>query len=212
MKFVYTTDLHGDIKKYQDVLRFAEDQGIKLIHLGADLLPKGPGLLKIQKKFVKGFLQNFYAECRDKGIKVLGFFGNDDLYNRKHYFRDFAELLDEKPQEYEGYTFKAYGYVPDLPFGLKQACKNDHPGWALKENYYTSRISGVDEQRGVYDIEDLDKYFAERGTIEEDLKDITADSKTIMAIHCPPQGLDLDVCRDGHRVGSKAVSDWIERV
>lgn len=209
MKFIYTTDLHGDMKKYQDVLKFAEEHDIKLIHLGADLLPKGSGILGLQKKFVKGFLKNFYAECERKEIKLLAFFGNDDIYTRKKYFRKYAALLDEEPQEYEECTFKAYGYVPDVPFGLKQACKTDYPGWKLQEEYFQPDTD-VDET-GFVPIEDIDQFFAGRGTIEDDLKGISADQKTIMAIHCPPQGLSLDVCQNGRRVGSKAVTDWIER-
>lgn len=128
IKFLYTTDLHGDIDKYRKLLDLAIEHDIDLIHLGADLLPKGSGILKAQKNFVKGYLKSFYIECRDKGINVLAFFGNDDLYTRKKYFRKYAELLDEVPYEQNGYTFKAYGYVPDYRFALKSACKIDHHG------------------------------------------------------------------------------------
>lgn len=209
MKFIYTTDLHGDIKKYQDVLRFAEEQEVKLIHLGADLLPKGSGILGLQKKFVNGFLQSFYSECRGKGIEVMAFFGNDDIYTRKKYFRKYADLLDEKTQTFEGYEFKAYGFVPDVPFGLKQACKIDHPGWKLEETYFQTPTD-VNEN-GFFPIGDVEGFFADRGTIEGDLKGITADTKTIMAIHTPPMGLGLDVCHGNRQVGSKAVTDWVER-
>lgn len=210
MKFVYTTDLHGSIKKYQDVLRFAEEQEVDLIHLGADLLPKGSGILKTQKKFIKGFLKNFYIECHDKGIKVLGFFGNDDLYTRKKYFREYATLLDEVPYEKDGFKFTAYPYVPDYPFGLKSACKIDHTGWKMQGFYLTDPVDVSSE--GFIPINDVERYFAEKGTIEDDLKMFPGDSNTIAAIHCPPQGLGLDVCMDGRRVGSKAVTEWIERV
>jgi len=129
IRLLYATDLHGDTQKYEDVLEFAKEHEIKLIHLGADILPKGPALLKIQKKFVKGYLKHFYARCQYEGIKVLACFGNDDVYTRKKYFREYADLLDEEPYERDGYVFKAYPYVLDYPFGLKTACKLDHALW-----------------------------------------------------------------------------------
>ena len=209
MRFIYTTDLHGDLKKYEDVLRFAKENEVKLIHLGADILPKTPDILQAQKKFIKGFLQNFYTECWSKDIEIMTFFGNDDIYTRKKYFREFADLLDEKPQTFEGYEFKAYGYVPDLPFGLKQACKLEYRGWRLKDRLSYKKITGANEFN-MFEIEDLEEYFKSRTTIQEDLKDIQVNKKTIMAIHTPPQSLSLDVCRDGRRVGSESVTKWIE--
>lgn len=61
------------------------------------------------------------------------------------------------------------------------------------------------------EIADIIKYFKEKGTIEEDLVNITATDKTIMAFHQPPYGLGLDVCHDGRKTGSKAIFDWIKK-
>ena len=53
MKFLYGTDFHGDQKKYHDILNFAVEHDFKLIHLGADLLPKNSELIKEQKAFIQ---------------------------------------------------------------------------------------------------------------------------------------------------------------
>lgn len=208
MRFIYTTDLHGDIKKYNDVLKYAKDKNISLIHLGADILPKGSGILKAQKKFVKGFLRNFYTEARAEKIDVIGFFGNDDLYTRKKYFREYAPLLDEVPYKKDGFEFTAYPYVPDYPFGLKTACKKDSLNWFM-EGFYRGEPVDVGPE-GFFPIKDIDTYFNEKGTIEDDLKKFEAGSNTIAAIHCPPAVSGLDVCSDGSRVGSKSVLSWIQ--
>ena len=129
LKFIYTTDLHGSIPMYETILDRALKENIKLIHLGADILPKGSGILEIQKKFVNGYLKSWYAKCLEKGIQVLAFFGNDDIYTRKKYFKKYGALLDETSVSIEGYEFKAYPYVQDYPFGLKTACKWD--SWTL---------------------------------------------------------------------------------
>jgi Icc-related predicted phosphoesterase len=207
MKFIYVTDLHGDERKYQYALDTAKGHSVDLIHLGADLLPKGSSILKVQKKFVNGFLKNFYNDCKQNNIDVLAFFGNDDLYSRKKYFRKYATLLDEQSYEKDGYVFTAYPYVPDYPFGLKTACKIDYPGWEKGERDLSSPVD-VNENGFVF-IKDLDEYLAKKGTIEGDLKNFKGGPEVIAAIHCPPYGLDLDVCSGGRRVGSKAVHDWI---
>lgn len=226
IEFLYSTDLHGSIKKYEDVFNCAVDRHITLIHLGADLLPKGSGILENQKKFVKGFLKDYYKKAEEKGIKILAHFGNDDLYTRKKYFT-YAQLLDEQEFVYNdgtshGYRFIAYGFVPDYPFGLKTACKIDHRGWWCPE-YYISKPVDVNE-KGFVQIEDIQEYFKKKGSIEGDLAEIHPtqvdykvneapypNSNTIISIHTPPIKVGLDVCIDGRCVGSKAVYDWIKK-
>lgn len=227
LRFLYTTDLHGNIQKFEDVFAYANRYDIKLIHLGADLLPKGEGMLKAQKKFIKGYLKNFYIRCHNEGITVLGFFGNDDLYSRKKYFKqNCGSLLDEEPFNRAGYLFKAYGYVPDHPFELKNGVKFDNKSSEPSELYpkiipttYEGKIYKVKKltnpvdvnEDGFYFINSLSEYFKKKGTIEDDLKKIRVGRKTVMAIHCPPSQLNLDVCPGFRRVGSDAVLHWIEK-
>jgi uncharacterized protein len=208
LEFLYATDLHGNIKKYDHILSIAKEHNIKLIHLGADLLPKGNGLLKIQKEFIKHYLKSFYQECELNQIEVLAFFGNDDCYTRKPYFKEYAKLLDEQPYEKEGYIFEAYGYVPDYPFPLKTACKLDSQEW--QRPFQTCPAKTVTD-KGIIDIENVEEYFTQRSTIEEDLKQFHGGQNKIMAFHCPPYGLGLDTCHNGQRVGSQSVYNWIER-
>lgn len=173
------------------------------------MLPKGSGIFEIQKKFVNGYLKQFYDRCKENGIEVLAFFGNDDIYTRKKYFKKYGTLLDEVPYQKDGYEFKAYPFVQDYPFGLKTACKWDSIDWRCPEKYI-HKPSDVSEQ-GWVNIPDTNAYFSAKGTIEDDLKAIHATNKTIMAIHQPPWALSLDVCMDGRRVGSEAVYNWIQR-
>ncbi len=245
MKFLYCTDLHGDIDRYETVLKYLLKNKISILHLGADILPKGAGMLKTQKKFIKGYLKNFYAECERNGIKVLASFGNDDLYTRKKYFLKYAALLDDTPYRRSGYNFKAYSYVPDHPFSLKNGTKLDRYGLDLTPlrkkmvpvpvfleafllgetgsivKYIPKTPKAVDctSGDGFQVIPDLKDYFKYKGSIEDDLHGIRAGSKTIMSIHSPPAGLNLDVCglfkkrgkpKPRDRVGSEAVLRWIK--
>jgi uncharacterized protein len=207
MRFLFITDVHGAIKKYRDVFDYAVGHDIKLIHLGADILPKGSGILREQKKFILGYLKDFLDRCTQQNIAVMLHFGNDDVYTRKKYLS--YTQADEQTLYYDGYNFMAYGYVPDYPFGLKTACKLDSKGWKCPDAYISPPVDVGD--KGFYTILDIDDYFAKKGTIADDLSVLHADDKTVVSIHCPPCGLDLDVCYGGRRVGSKAIYDWIAR-
>jgi uncharacterized protein len=222
LKFLYATDLHGDHKKFYGILNYAIQNKIKLIHLGADILPGGVDLLKKQETFVSKFLKNFYKKAEDHGIKLLAFFGNDDLYCLKDSFKQYGSLLDENPEEIEGYTFKAYGYVPDHPFPLKNGCKLDYPGWVKGPTEKDKRdpVDFINHKKII--IKEIDSYFKNKGSIQEDLEQISADKKTIMSTHSPPSMLGLDVCGfktpfyggiwiKTKEVGSKSIYEWTEK-
>jgi len=216
MLFLYATDLHGDQEKYKKILSYALDHQIKIIHLGADILPKGRNLPEIQMTFVKKFLKEFYQKAKDNGIKILATFGNDDLVSMKKEFRKFGSLLNEEPVEIEGFLFKAYPYVCDYPFALKSICKLDYRGWMRP-----FCLDGVDytEDGKRIEILDIDKYLAKKSTIQEDLaKEVILHKNLIMSCHMPPKNLELDVCGrrtpTGYdrleRVGSKSIYEWIK--
>lgn len=208
MRFVYATDLHGDEEKYHKALDLCAKSGAGLLHLGADLLPKGYSMQPRQKDFLKKFLPTFYKECRAKGVEPVGMFGNDDLWTNKPLYRDrCGDPLDEAVREHGGFLFSAYPYVPDYPFGLKTACKYDHKGW--KPEPYISEPVEV-THKGFEPILNVKAYFKDKGTIEDDLKERGVAENEVVALHSPPLGTDLDVCIDGRVVGSRAILEWIK--
>lgn len=209
MKFLYCTDLHGNKKHYENVFKYAIANNINLIHFGADILPKDLDLMNSQSRFIKGYLKKYFEKCNKNGIKIITSFGNDDLYVLKTIFKEYGELLDENKYIYDKYIFKSYPFVLDYPFGLKTACKLDYLGWKCSEPYihYPCDVT----KWGYYNIKDIEKYFAYKTTIEEDLKQIKVNKKTIISIHQPPYELKLDVCSNGKKVGSKSVYKWIKK-
>jgi len=211
LQFIYATDLHGNCKKYRNVLKFAIDNKINLIHLGADILPKNyDDFIVSQKYFLRYFLFNFYEECEMHNIKVLASFGNDDVYVLKKYFMKFDCLLDENPYVVDSFKFIAYNYVPDYPFGLKTACKLDSIGCSLQEDYLSSPIDIMSDE-SIIEINNIGEYFRLAGTIEGDLSKLKCCDNDIVAFHCPPAYVDLDVCSNGRRVGSHSIYEWIKR-
>lgn len=227
MKFLYATDLHGNTDKFETVLDYSITHSINLIHLGADILPKGKDLLSIQEKFVNGYLRGFFHKCQENGIRVLTMFGNDDLYSLKDAFRTYSPLLDEEPVILNDTVFAGYPYVPDYPFGLVTACKYDHADWT-PEYYSGPKFDFINGELRA--IKDKKAYFKNKGTIEDDLSKMSVSHNTVMAFHCPPQSLGLDVCYkkksfdvdvflgikkaskpSKKKVGSKSILDWITR-
>jgi Icc-related predicted phosphoesterase len=209
MRIVYATDLHGDKGKYEMALALAVKAGATVLHVGADILPKGYSMQPRQKDFIRKFLPAFIKRCGDQNIKFVAMLGNDDLWSRKPLYRErCGDLIDEKPLEIDGFVFSGYPYVPDYPFGLKTACKYDHEGW-MPERYISQPVEDTD--RGIVPILDVAGYFKEKGTIEDDLRDRIAVRNEIIAIHTPPAQIGLDVCIGGREVGSNSVRLWIER-
>jgi len=188
MTFIYATDLHGNKKKYNEILNYAISNNIKTIHLGADLLPKNDDLIHEQKTFINSFLKKFYNRAKQNNIKLLAFFGNDDIYLGKKDFRKFGFLLDEQTIKIDDYLFRAYPFVCDYPFNLKTACKLDYKGWQKPLQYYSTAIDI--SNKGFQYINDLDEYFSKKTTIEEDLKEIKGPYENlIMSFHMPPNKL-----------------------
>lgn len=213
MKFIYTTDLHGDEHKYNQVLDYAIKKDYRIIHLGADLLPKGRYLLKIQKEFVKKFLKKWYLKASVNDIMVLASFGNDDLYSRKKYFKEFgANLLEETPviDADSQYEFKSYPWVPVHPYGLLNGCKLDKEKYYDRLPLFYNPPRDLDKTGELVLIKNIRDHLLDRGTIEYDLKYFSASSKSIVSFHCPPAGLGLDVCLNGSKVGSVSIREWIE--
>lgn len=212
MRFLYATDLHGSTEAYDIILDYAIYKKFKLLHIGADLLPKGSNMQKRQKQFINGYLKDFYKKAKDNGITILAFFGNDDFYTRKKYFREYAFLLDENPFEYEGWTFKAYPYVPINPYGLLNGCKYDNRSWYKPEPFKKDPYD-FDDNGKLVKIEDFKSYMLSKNTIEEDLENIHADKKTIMSFHTPPSHI-LDTAgsfSNRRHIGSSAVCNWTIR-
>lgn len=58
LQFIYVTDLHGHERHYDNLFNFSIEHNIKLVHMGADLLPKGPNMKSkvVYRRIFKKFL------------------------------------------------------------------------------------------------------------------------------------------------------------
>ena len=113
-----------------------------------------------------------------------------------------------------GYEFLGFNWIVDYPFGLKDHCRMDGPGYKFQMQLGPSVISDGSwpDFRG---LKHVDNWFAlarATTTIEDELKSLEAPremTKAVYAIHRPPSGLGLDQCFGGQEVGSQAVRSFL---
>ena len=211
ISFIYFTDFHGSEMLHNRLLKQAEKFGVRLLISGGDLCPHKDN----PDRFLRKFFRNWLTSAQNSGIQVFGMFGNDD-FAAHLYLLDELEAegifvrIDNKTVEYQGWKFWGYNFVPELPFGLKDWVKLDYPN-APRPPQLTSPV--ISSPSGYQFIPDIERFFAERGSIAEDLASVkfTDPQHTIAVTHSPPQGLGLDVTYDGQRVGSRSISEFIQR-
>ena len=224
MRILYTTDLQGDIIKYEKIFDIVNSKGPNVVCLGADILPKhGPNdesLHEIQSKFVNGYLPEFLHKMEVLGVPTILDFGNDDMHS---VYPQFIELIDSMHAAY--YThgemiklgeFHFYGMhlIPDCPFALKDWCRKDDPTSVppLKEIGDTRFVSCAPGNL----IEIDDKYFEYNASLKDVLEcmswQFSKQRKEIWLTHSPPKGLGLDMVSEGKfiQIGSAAITQFLE--
>jgi len=210
MKVLYTTDLHGQSKKFETILNIIDDHDIVI--LGADILPKGAGVGEKQIiNFIDNYLRKFFYNI---DIPVILDFGNDDWYMHYDLFKYTADQFDHVHISHMNnitvgdYNFVGMQYVPDYPFGIKDWCRMDGPKVCDSEQLSPPYESHSGE---IKKIPDLYIYFHNQNSIFEELNKLkTPDDKTVYIIHAPPIQSGLDVCFRNGPVGSHDVRTWIE--
>ncbi len=223
MKFLYTSDLHGEIYLYQELLSLAVSSSSEAMAIGGDLLPsfsptkRYEDMIPNQKTFVDQFLFGFFKRLLETSAirQIFLIAGNWDLGYR-HIFREATgRIVDLNQRSYRlenGYELFGYPFVPPTPFRPKDFEKmddRDSPWPAQKNPSYTlsseaSQLIPVDPHL----------YLRGRETIEEDLNRLPKpleQKRTIYIMHSPPFGTRLDLIEGGKSAGSRSIRSFIER-
>lgn len=217
MKIVYTTDLHGEIWKYDRLLKVARDFRADVIINGGDMLPKAGNLFEDQGQFITGYLEKHFEQCAELGICYLSYLGNDDLRIFDDLFGKTCEkypcIINLAQRKYDIGTFEFIGmnWVVDYPFRLKDRCRMDTKDYNFQRQFGTGVLSTPDG------FEELADWFATAKTlptIEDELNCLPEPRsmlQSVYVIHMPPSMLGLDTCANGSEVGSKAIYNFLER-
>lgn len=217
MKFIYTSDIHGDIIKFEKLLNLSIQNDIKNIIFGGDLLPKKADIREpIQREFIKGYLKEYYKKLEDNNIKFINILGNDDMevIEEQYYYmkKDFDNIIDidNKKYDIDGISFIGLNKVMDTPFMRK-----DHVAVEEGQGMPTQFSNKIYTNNSFVTVEE---WMQMRKTTVPRMEDCltnlpkpTEGYKSIYVLHDPPYGVGLDNCKDGDKPGSKSIAKFLEQ-
>ena len=216
MRIVFATDLHGNEFQYEQLEYLVDATAADLLILGGDLFAycREPGP---QLAFARGQLKRFLEAVRSR---VLWVPGNVDWPDAAECLEEmFAEnrriqrLTLDPLQMSDAIDLIGYPYIPPSPFRIKhwerRDLSTDHA--TMPDPSYSSTIGNPLQRVPIDFLDSLP-------SIDEELRGIAR--ATIWVVHTPPFGGNLDTVRGdnaagirrGEHVGSKAVSQAIERL
>jgi Icc-related predicted phosphoesterase len=223
MKVLYTSDLHGEIHLYQELLALTISSSADIVALGGDLLPSFPptkryeDMLPNQRIFVDQFLFLFLKRIVETtSIKQIFLIpGNWDLGYPYLFKEPMDGIIDLNQRSYRlknGYELIGYPFVPPTPFRPKDYEKMDdlEPAWPPQKNPSYIRSSDQTDQ-----LTPIDPYLflRQRETIREDLDRLPKplhQKRAIYIMHSPPFGTRLDLIQGGKSAGSHSIKAFIE--
>jgi len=224
MKFLYTSDLHGEIDLYQELLALAISSSAEIIALGGDLLPSFPptkryeDMVPNQKTFIDQVLSPLFKRIT-KTASVQQVFlipGNWDLGYSYLFKKPTEGIIDLNQRSYRlknGYELMGYAFVPPTPFRPKDFEKMDDPEAAWPPQKNPSYIRASDQTDQLISVDPY-LYLRQRETIREDLNRLPKPmdhKRTIYIMHSPPFGTRLDFIQGGESAGSRSIKTFIEK-
>lgn len=215
MKIIYTTDLHGNMEKYQQLEKVASDFQPDVVINGGDVLPHENW--GDQVKFITNELDDHFEYFENLGIDYIIQLANDDMSCLDHFFRTYCWSHDnvydiaQRRESIDDFDFIGLNLVLDYPFRLKDRCRLDNANDTIGLQYGTA-LQSIRNADNYEEIPDWEQCIYERLTLAEELALLPQprpDSELIYIFHQPPAGASLDVCYDGRCVGSQAVSEFL---
>ena len=218
MKFIYACDIHGDIGKYEQLYKTLKETNINTLVLGGDLLPKKADLrAPIQRRFINGYFNEYMKKLNSEKIRFVGILGNDDLESiEPDYINMISKYeniynVDGKKIDIDGISFIGLSKVLDTPFFRKDRITiedgREMPK-QLKEIVYVNKCTEpltIDEWK-IYREENIPHMDEELNKLPKP----TEGNKAVFIFHAPPYGCGLDNCKDGDKVGSNAITQFIK--
>lgn len=215
MKFIYASDIHGDMRKYNKLIELCKLNNTDLLVLGGDLLTKtfGDDREQLQREFIANGLKDYCNKLRDNKIRVVSILGNDDMeIIEKEYYKLISSYpnifdVDNKRVDIDGYNFIGLNKVLDAPFKRKDHVVIEEGMEMPKQNH--DQIY-VDKCRRIITVDEWRKERLKRDKMIDCLKRLPeGDENTIYILHDPPANVGLDVCRDGDKAGSNDIYKFL---
>jgi len=214
MKFLVTGDLHQWIEKWEELVKVVGKEKPRFVLIAGDLLPKTGGYTAQRDFFPE--LSRYCREMKRRDpVTVLTYLGNDD-------FHVLEPLLDQLEAEglcvnlngrihrEAGLIFCGMNKVRDYPFGYKHWCVPDENFLACPQQYCGEGLT-VNEKGEFVPLDNLVAHLSAKPSIKQELHRLKKQlaegemQRSIWMIHQPPSGLGMDICGNGHCVGSPTV-------
>jgi len=222
MNVLFTSDLHGQIPLFDQLLEWVRSSSAERIILGGDFLPSPPPtdryqeMIPNQRSFIRTFLIPFFKKCQEAKVNRIYLIpGNWDAAYPFLFEEPVEGLVDLDRKSdllIEGFPIIGYPFVPPTPFRPKVYEKMDDPEslWPPQKN--PSYIHSPESPARLIPI-DPQVYLRQAGTIQEDLPVLPVPEeyeRSIYVMHSPPYGTRLDAVHGGQSVGSRAIRMFIE--
>ena len=227
MKMLFASDLHGQIRHYDELLRLAREIGSDCILLGGDLLPTklsslmpllSGGMdfnaeLRTQIDFIDATLAPLLNEFMDSRPSTHVFYiaGNHDWVPAMEHLATQvprAVNLHLRQEHLDGYRLMGYACVTDSSFWVKDYVRRDTP----LDGHVPSRYACISSPRGIESVEG-GAYVRRHPSIQEELQGLSQEDPghTIGLFHSPPFNSGLDTLYDGQPIGSRSIREFIMR-
>ncbi len=170
----------------------------------------------LQKRFINGYFKEYLGRLNSENIRFIGILGNDDLEiiepDYLNMISNYKNVYDvnERKVDIEDISFIGLSKVLDTPFFRKDRIvieQGQQMPEQLKEIVYTNKC------RDALTVDEWKEYRKQNvPTMEETLENLqkpTQGYKGIYIFHDPPYGIGLDNCKNGEKVGSKAMTEFI---
>ncbi len=223
MKVFYTSDLHGDMNFYRELVTICREKDVDILILGGDLLPRRGHKNKSisnQRRFISNFLVKIFKKIKEEStVEIYAIFGNNDWAAvledmRELEKRNLINLLHETYFELDNNLFiTGYPFVPPTKFSPKDFEKKD-----LNKDQIvnTTTFPVISESGSIKRIKE-NIFFQSRTSIEDDLKGFieylndNPHNRMIYVMHSPPYDTMLDRLYNSQPAGSRAIKKFIEK-
>ena len=215
-----TTDLHQHRMKWERLVSAAAEEKPQFILIAGDILPKDGGFTR-QRQFFPA-LRDLLTNIRDQtGARVLLYLSNDDGHFLEPQVDELVAAglcvnLNQRVHRENGLVFCGMNKVRDYPFGYKHYCVPDG-SWVADPVQFCREGVTFDERGEEIAIPDLRRYLLTKRSILQHLEDLKAQlqpgemDRSVWMVHQPPALLGMDICGNGHQVGSPALLHFIEQ-
>jgi len=221
MRLLFSSDLHGNDGQYRRFFSYAKKEKVDAAILGGDLAPKEFAI----RDFVvrqRAWYSTLTKHFKKYGGEVFAMLGNDDVADNLDKFQYVLHhaggcYLHRQSYARDDINITGYCCVDITPFPIKDWELHDlrtlSPNSVKLKRGMVNRtpmLEGLISRAGILVPTTLPPVEYANTTIQEDIRTLSVNERTVLVTHAPPAMTSLDVILNGGHVGSIAIREFIE--